>query len=56
MFNWQTAARFRGNIGFFNTAPIAKPTVTGSRSGNAALDSALIALAALGLFTNSTIA
>lgn len=48
------AARFRGNIGFYNTTPQAKKTVTGSRGGNAALGSLLTQLAALGLITNST--
>lgn len=42
------------NIGFYGTAPIAKPTVTGSRGGNAALASLCTALANLGLITNST--
>ncbi len=39
---------------FFNTAPIAKPTVTGSRVANPALASLLSQLAALGLITDST--
>lgn len=43
-----------GNIGFYSTAPIAKPTVTGSRGANAALASALTALANLGLITDSS--
>jgi hypothetical protein len=42
--------------GFFNTAPASKPTVTGSRGGNAALASLLTALAGLGLLTDSTTA
>jgi hypothetical protein len=42
------------HMGFFNTAPVAKPTVTGSRGGNAALASLLTALANLGLITNNT--
>jgi hypothetical protein len=41
-------------LGFFNTTPISKPTVSGSRGGNAALASLLTALANLGLITNST--
>lgn len=45
--------RANGSIGF-NTAPIARPTVTGSRGSNAALASLMTALAALGLVTNST--
>jgi hypothetical protein len=45
-----------GRLGFYSTAPIAKPTVTGSRGGNAALASLLTALANLGLVTDSTTA
>lgn len=41
-------------LGFFGTAPIAKPTVTGAKGGNAALTSLLTQLAALGLVTDST--
>ena len=42
-------------LAFFGAAtPIVKPTVTGSRGGNAALASLLTALAALGLITNGT--
>jgi len=41
-------------IGFFNSATVAKPTVSGSRGGNAALASLLTELANLGLITNST--
>jgi hypothetical protein len=41
-------------LGFFNTAPIAKPTVTGAKAGNAALTSLLQKLAALGLIIDST--
>lgn len=40
--------------GFYATTPIAKPTVTGSRGGNAALASLCTALASLGLITDST--
>jgi hypothetical protein len=43
-----------GRIGFYGTTPVTKPSVTGSRGGNAALDSLLTQLAALGLLTNST--
>lgn len=46
--------RIRGTVGFYDTAPAAKPTVTGSRGGNAALASLLTALAGLGLITDST--
>ena len=45
-----------GSIGFYNHAPAAKPTVTGSRGGNAALASLLTGLAGLGLITDSTTA
>ncbi|NUQ76102.1 MAG: hypothetical protein HUU21_21390 [Polyangiaceae bacterium] len=41
-------------IGFFAANPVAKPTVTGSRGGNAALASLLTALATLGLITDSS--
>jgi hypothetical protein len=41
-------------VGFYGTSAIAKPTVSGSRGGNAALDSLLTQLSSLGLITNST--
>jgi hypothetical protein len=41
-------------LGFFGAGAAAKPTVTGSRGGNAALQSFLSALASLGLITDST--
>lgn len=43
-------------IGFLGAAAIARPNVTGSRGGNAALASFLTALANLGLITDSTTA
>lgn len=43
-------------MAFFGATLTAKPTVTGSRGGNAALASLLTALASLGLITNSTTA
>lgn len=43
-------------IGFYGTAPVTKPTVTGSRGGNAALASLLTALAGQGLLTDSSTA
>lgn len=46
--------RFAGNIGFYGTAPGAKPVITGSRGGNAALASLLTGLAGLGLFTDNS--
>jgi hypothetical protein len=42
------------DTGFFGATPVAKPTVTGSRGSNAALASALTALANLGLITDSS--
>lgn len=42
------------NLGFYGATPGAKPTITGSRGGNAALGNLLTALATLGLITNST--
>lgn len=47
-------AKIVGNIGFYNTAPVAKPTVTGSKGGNAALASLITALANLGLIVDNT--
>lgn len=41
-------------VGFYGATAQAKPTVTGSRGGNAALASLLAALAALGLLTDSS--
>lgn len=41
-------------LGFYNVAPIARPTITGSRGGNAALASLLTQGALLGLWINST--
>lgn len=41
-------------IGFYNTAPTTKQTVTGSRGGNAALQSLLTALSNLGLIVDSS--
>ena len=43
-----------GNVGFYGTTPVAKPTVSGSLAGNAALTSLIAALAGMGLITNST--
>ncbi len=45
-----------GSMGFFAGAPAAKPTITGSRGGNAALASLLTGLASLSLITDSTTA
>lgn len=54
-----TVAKFcvsSNGIGFYGATPQAKPTITGSRGGNAALASLLTQLAALGLITDSTTA
>lgn len=40
--------------GFYGAAPVAKPTVTGAKGGNAALASLITALANLGLITDGT--
>ena len=40
--------------GFYGSTPATKPTVTGSRGGNAALQSLLTQLASLGLITDSS--
>ena len=45
-----------GKLGHFGSAPIVKPTVTGSRAGNAALASLLTALDSLGILTDSSTA
>lgn len=49
-------AIFRGNIGFYGATPGSKPTISGSRGGNAALADLLTNLAALGLITDGTTA
>lgn len=59
VFDAGTDGSFRhlsSKIGFFGAATAVKPTVTGSRGGNAALASLLTALAGLGLITDSTTA
>lgn len=43
-------------VGFYNTAPTTKQTITGSRGGNAALASLLTGLANIGLITDSSTA
>ncbi len=48
------ALKVAGNVGFYNTSPVAKPVITGSRGGNVALTNLLTKLAAMGLITNST--
>lgn len=46
--------RIDSKVGFNTTTPIAKPTVSGSKGGNAALASLITALANYGLITDST--
>lgn len=43
-------------IGFFTVAPVVRPTITGSRAGNAALASLLTGLNGLGLVIDNTTA
>ena len=50
------AARFNGNLGFYNTAPVAKPTVSGAKGSNAALGSLIAALVSQGLIADTTTA
>lgn len=45
-----------GAVGFFGAGGITRPTVSGSRGGNAALASLITSLAQLGLITDSTTA
>jgi hypothetical protein len=47
--------QFNGPVGF-SAVPISRPTVSGSRGGNAALASLLTALSTYGLVTDSTTA
>src|SRR5215472_4029564 len=47
-------ARFNGQIGFNNTAPIARPTVAGACAGNTAIKNLLTALANYGLVVDTT--
>jgi len=53
---FEAGFKTNGNVGFYGTTPVAKPTVTGSRGGNAALASLLTSLAAFGLLTDSSTA
>ena len=48
--------RVNGNVGFYNTAPVAKPTVSGAKGSNAALASLIAALVSQGLVTDTTTA
>ncbi len=49
-----SALEISGNVGFYGTSAVAKPSVTGSRAGNAALASLLTSLASQGLITDSS--
>ena len=51
-----TGMRVIGNVGFYNTAPVAKPTVSGAKGSNAALGSLIAALVSQGLITDTTTA
>lgn len=58
-FDWLNSGNSRlkinsTGVGFFGSTPIAKPTVVGSRGGNAALNSLCSELANLGLIINLT--
>jgi hypothetical protein len=46
--------KITSNIGFFDTTPLSKQTITGSRDNNPALTSLLTALAAYGLLVDSS--
>lgn len=52
--NLSGALTVAGNLGFYGGAANGKQTVTGSRGGNAALQSLLIGLSNIGLITNSS--
>jgi hypothetical protein len=45
-----------GRVGFYGTTPVARPSITGSRGGNAALASLITQLASQGLVTDNTTA
>jgi hypothetical protein len=48
------ATTINGDIGFFDATPASKPTVTGSRAGNVALQNLLLALEGMGLLVDGT--
>lgn len=50
---WRGSTAVR-QVAFYGAAPVAKPVVSGAKSGNAAVTSLVTALAQLGLITNST--
>lgn len=49
-----TGSTKMNTVGFYNTTPQSKQTVSGSRGANAALASLLTALATVGLITDSS--
>jgi len=51
-----SSLRVNGTVGFNNTAPVAKPTVSGAKGSNAALASVIAALVSYGLVTDTTTA
>lgn len=55
LFRWSVVSA-EPRLGFYGAAATGKPTVTGSRGGNAALASLLTGLSNLGLITDSTTA
>ncbi len=56
VFEITAGLQLTGNVGFYNTAPQAKPTVTGARDDGTALADLLTELATLGLLTDSSTA
>jgi len=50
----RAVVRSMGELGFFGATPSTRPTVRGSRSGNAALSELLAKLAELGLLIDET--
>lgn len=53
---FSSSVKIHGNVGFYNTTPVAKQTITGAKGGNAALASLLTALQSIGLITDTTTA
>jgi len=51
---WENDLTAAAKVGFFGSTPITQPTVSGSKSSNAALTSLITKLALLGLIVDST--
>jgi hypothetical protein len=51
-----TNLRVNGNVGFYNTVAVAKPTVSGAKGSNTALGSLIAALVSQGLIADTTTA